>query len=445
MRSRSRRRPSAHRPADDRGAVLLLTIVLLLVGSLIVGGLASYSVSALKAMPTAKSRTNRVESVKSAVRMAMTLQRDGGPAACFATTTAYTINNIPVTVTCSSSDAYSSGNDRYGVITTANANSVNGLTGRVGSTFAKLINGKLLFNAGLLSGVTDIVPNNSQIEMSRYQSANTPLARYKTSAIAVAKGCDDPTIGASDQYPKTPATHTLSCTNEPWWNLAGDLNGTTRQYPLLPQLPSYQRDGSLATDRHAARSGTPAATRRRRVHPHAHRRPTTSRRASTTSSSPISISSGATVVMGEGKYRGCVFDTDAAYRPHRPEELTRSRARVRPILLGKGANDQRSNGGGQTHHQPAGVERIQPRFGGPGDPHQVSFGTVDDHGHPDPGRPGEVGSNGSLQPVSPRTRCLIGTGGQKSPSTRPRPSTTSSSTALADQPWLGTDSRRARR
>ena len=212
-------------PADEsvrrQGAVLLLTIVLLLVGSLIVGALASYSVSALRAMPTARSRTTRVESVKSALRMAMTLQRDFGPSGCFDDVTAYTVSNLPVTVTCASTASYATGNDRYGVITTANTNNVGSLTGRSGgSTFAKRIDGKLLLNAGMLSGATDVVPNNTTLEMSRYQSGATRRSPGTAPAAP-------PRPRAATTRPSRPVTSIrrprrptpLSCTNEPWWKL----------------------------------------------------------------------------------------------------------------------------------------------------------------------------------------------------------------------------------
>lgn len=329
MRSGSRRRAAR----DDQGAVLLLTIVMFVVGSLIVGGLASYAVSALRSLPTAKSRTTRVESVKSALRMAMSVQRDAGPSGCFDDLTSWTVNSLPVTVTCTSTESYSSGSDRYGLITTANASTEATLRGASSSSFVKLIDGKVALNAGLLSGtsVTNIAPN-STVEMSRFTSASTPLARYRTSAFSTAKGCDDPTIPASKQFSATPG-YTLTCTSEPWWNLAGDASAGVRQYPVLPAIPTYVRDGSMATinsckvwypGRYVG-GGTITLTG-------------TNYFASGLYyfEQPVSIASGATVVMGEGTYRGCVFDTDAAFAPTAPKnhEITGKGATV---LLAKGA------------------------------------------------------------------------------------------------------------
>ena len=57
---------------------------------------------------------------------------------------------------------------------------------------------------------------------------------------------------------------------------------------------------------------------------------------------PISIAAGATVVFGEGKYRGCVFDTDAALRPDGAPKGHEITGKGATILLGKGANDHAS-------------------------------------------------------------------------------------------------------
>lgn len=403
---RFRKRPTASARDDDRGAVLLLTIVLLLVGSLIVGALASYSVSTLRAMPTAKSRTTRVEAVKSAVRMAMTLQRDLGPSACYDDLTSYNVNGLPVTVTCASTEAYSTGNDRYGVVTTANANSSASFTGRSGgSTFKKTVDGKLLLNAGLISGVTDIVPNNSLVETSSYQSANTPLARYRSSAVAPTVNCNDAGFVASDQYPKTPASHTLACVTEPWWNRVGDLNGAVRQYPLLPQIPTYQRDGSLATvgsckvfypGRYTSNATTLTLTG-------------TNYFASGIYyfERPIAVAAGATVVVGEGKYRGCVFDTDAAYAPSAPKnhEITGKGA---TILLGKGATLTVASGGKLTINRR--VSSASSRGSEGQAIRTVSFGVTS----PAVEVPADEVklSNGTLQPAASH-EINVGTNGQK--------------------------------
>ncbi len=299
----------------DEGAVLLLTIVMFVVGSLIVGGLASYAVASLRALPTARSRTTRIEAVKSGLRLAMTMQRDLGPTACFDDVTSWTINELPVTVQCTSTEAYTTGNDRYGVITTANIDNVAGLQGASASTFSKLVDGKILLNAGLLSGLTaDLAPNNTTIEMSRYQSVNSPLARYRVDSTAAPQGCDNPVIASSDQFATVPG-HTMSCTNEPWWNLAGDLSGATRNYPVLPQIPTFSRDTFKATiagckvwypGRYVG-SGTLTLTGVNYFASGLYY-----------FEQPLSIAAGATVVMGEGKYRGCVFDTDAAFAPTAP-------------------------------------------------------------------------------------------------------------------------------
>lgn len=389
---------------DDEGAVLLVTIVMFVVGSLIVGGLASYAVASLRALPTARSRTTRVEAVKSGLRLAMTMQRDAGPTACFDDVVSWTINDLPVTVQCSSTQSYATGSDRYGVITTTNTNNEASLRGASSSTFNKPVDGKVLLNAGLLSGPTaNLAPNSTTVEMSRYQSANTPLARYRVNPTATPAGCDDPTIGSSKQFVVTPG-YTLTCTNEPWWNLAGDASAGVRQYPLLPQIPTYARDNYKATiagckvwypGRYTG-GGTITLTG-------------TNYFASGLYyfEQPVSISAGATVVMGEGKYRGCVFDTDAAFAPTAPKshEIT---GKGVTVLLGKAANITVAGGAKLTINRR--VSSASSRGSEGQAIRTVSFG-VNTTAIQIPADQVKL-SDGSLQAVAAH-EVLIGTGGQK--------------------------------
>jgi hypothetical protein len=309
-------------------------MVYILVGSLIVGGLATYSIATLRALPTARSRTTRVEAVKSAMRMAMTLQRDFGPSGCYTNIASYTVNDLPVTVSCGSTVFYATGADRYGVISTANTDNVAGLQGKTGgSAFKKQIYGKTYLNAGLLSGTTADVSLNSTAYTSRYQSANSPLNRYRTNAVAAVTNCDDATIAASDAFSPTPTTHTLECASDPWWSLAGDDNGSGRVYPLLPQIPTYERTGPLATI-----GGCNV------FYPGRYMTGGTLTLSGTNYFAsgvyyferPLVVAAGATVVFGEGKAAGCVFDTDAAFAASAPKahEITGKGA---TLLLGKAA------------------------------------------------------------------------------------------------------------
>ncbi len=315
--------------------MLLMTVILVLVGSLIVGGLSTFAVASLRALPTAKSRTTRIEAVKSATRMAMTLQRDLGPSGCFDDISSWTINGLPVTVSCATLDSYATGNDRYGVVTTAATNNVASLSGKTGgSTFLKALTGKLYLNAGLLNGTTaDLNPYNTSIETSSYTSVNSPAARYRVTSTATPAGCTDPQIVASDGFATSPGTHTLSCTADPWWTRAGDMVDGSREYPLLSQVPTYVRDGSLATinsckifypGRYVG-TGTLSLSGVNYFASGVYY-----------FEQPISIAAGATVVFGEGKYKGCVYDTDAAFAPSAPKshEIT---GKGGTILLGKAA------------------------------------------------------------------------------------------------------------
>ncbi|MEZ5217468.1 MAG: hypothetical protein R2715_13025 [Ilumatobacteraceae bacterium] len=212
------------------------------------------------------------------------------------------------------------------------------LTGRTGgSTFVKPIDGKILLNAGLLSGNNaDLNPNGSTVEMSRFTDGSTPLARYRSSSswFSSPTNCDDPTIAASNTLASSPASFALTCTDDAWWAVAGDDDGSgLRQYPMLPQLPSYTRSGPMATlagcniffpGRYEGGSTlTLTGTNYFASGIYYFER-------------PLVIDTNATVVFGEGKVAGCVFDSDAAFAPTAPKahEIT---GRGATLLLGKSA------------------------------------------------------------------------------------------------------------
>ncbi len=334
----AQRRVAPKRDRADDGTVLLLTLILLVVGSLIVGGLSTLAIASLRALPTAKSRTTRIEAVKSATRMAMSIQRSVGPSGCFAGITSWTIDDLPVTVTCSTLETHSTGNERYALITTATTDNVVAVSGRNGAGFVKPVEGRLLINGGLLSGSTaDIQPVNSVVEMSRYTSAASPLARYRASGASPATGCDDPAIAASDTYAQDQpdVSHTLSCIDDPWWTRAGDVLGGVREYPALAQIPTYVRDGSLATIGGSCKvfypgrytSGGPLVLSGRNYF------------ASGVYyfERPIQVAAGASVVFGDGRYPGCTDDPSAALAPTAPKshEIT---GRGATIILGGSAS-----------------------------------------------------------------------------------------------------------
>ena len=324
LEERARRvtRAGATGTGSDEGAALALALVLVLVGGVIVGALLSYATGVLRALPVTESRTARVEAVKSAVRMATTMQRAVGPSKCFAPTSNFTFNGIAVTVTCTTTQVYETGSGRLGLISTSNAASTANIEG-LGTGFAKEIDGGVFVNAGLLNGGTaDILVKNSNIAASTYESAVTPLLRYELGEVvglppgpnlgdcSAALAADGFGIGVT--FAGESVTHTTECVATPWWSSAGDLaSDGSRRYPALPQLPTFERPGSQSTigschlyypgrylgstplvlsgGNHYFASGIYYFER------------------------PLQITDGANVVLGEGRTPGCSFDADAAF------------------------------------------------------------------------------------------------------------------------------------
>ncbi|HEY5876488.1 MAG TPA: hypothetical protein VIT64_14375, partial [Ilumatobacteraceae bacterium] len=226
---------------SDEGAALAMALVLVLVGGMIVGALLSYATGVLRALPVVESRTARVEAVKSAIRMATTMQRVVGPNKCFAPTSTYTFNGIAVTVTCTTTQLYETGSGRLGLISTSNAALTSNIEG-LGAGFAKEVDGDVFINAGLLSGRTaDVLVKNSNIALTTYQSTVTPLLRYGLGAIvglpvgslgecSAALATDRFGVGVT--FAGASVTHTTECVTTPWWQAAGDFDSEgTRRYP----------------------------------------------------------------------------------------------------------------------------------------------------------------------------------------------------------------------
>ena len=239
---------------NDDGSALILVLVLMVVGSLIVTGLLRYTQAILDTRPALHEQNTAAEAVKSVTRMAITLQRDAGPAACFTSSTVYSINGIGVNASCTTLSSYTTGRGRIGVVSTV----TNGTTSNIstpawaGST-AQAVNGGTLVD-----------------------SATTA-----------------------------------------WRTRVGDsTDGVTWSYPKLPQIPSFERPGSQSSigscqiyypGRYL---GTTPLTLNGGSHYFASGVYYFER--------PLVITGGAQVVFGEGVHAGCAVDAQAAYATAAP-------------------------------------------------------------------------------------------------------------------------------
>ena len=110
------------RGQHDAGSVLPLVLVLTVVGSITVLALLSFAVTLFKVQPKLAQRDDAYLSARSAMELAIVLQRDAGPASCFTDVqpSTFTINGFSASVSCSpAGDYYGSARNQLGLITTS--------------------------------------------------------------------------------------------------------------------------------------------------------------------------------------------------------------------------------------------------------------------------------------------------------------------------------------
>jgi len=277
----------------DHGSALLLVLILMVVGSVIAIGLLTFTRVLLDTRPALHEQNSAAEAVKSGTRMAITLQRDFGPSACFAASANWSLNGYNVNSTCTTVTSYTSGANRYGTITTLNSGTTTNIsTPSWAGAITTALSGNILINAG---------------------TATAPL---------------------SSNFTNDGSTSWTSIGKQ-WWQLAGDNpTGTAWNYPQLPQIPSFERPGSQASIGTCSLYfpgrylGTTPLTLTGGTHYFASGIYYFER--------PLIITGGAQVVFGEGSYSGCAVDAQAAYASTAPKshEITGKGA---TLLLGSAA------------------------------------------------------------------------------------------------------------
>jgi hypothetical protein len=348
-----RPRPQSRRRADQ-GSVLTITLILVIVGGMVIGGLLTFTAGVIRARPPLEERTRGTESAKSAMRLAIMLQVSKGPNGCIAPgtdfdgATTFDMNGFQGTVTCTPLAYYDTGRNRYGIITTQMNPTQPGLAGFNGSTsgsaYLKEVDGDVFIAGGeLITQTSDILiagTSSNPFNLDYSNSVATapgvtpavapPTARYRLGGGA-SIDCDTAVAANTDGYPSLPSqtggssdpflhVHTPCSAGPPvaWWERAGDDynaedNIGTWQYPRLPQLPSFDRDGKFvdltATCRmyYPGRYDDALTLSSARDHFFAsgiyYFRNT------------LTVQAGAKVVFGEGRQGGCAVDSDLALNP----------------------------------------------------------------------------------------------------------------------------------
>ncbi len=106
----------------DRGSVLPMVLVLTVVGSLIVVALLNFAVVLFRTQPKLAERDDAFMNARSAMEMAIVLQRAEGPDDCFTATqsSTFSINGSDAAVSCSAiGNYYGTARNQLGVITTS--------------------------------------------------------------------------------------------------------------------------------------------------------------------------------------------------------------------------------------------------------------------------------------------------------------------------------------
>jgi hypothetical protein len=320
--------PTTPRPRDE-GSVLPMILALMVVGSLGVLALLTFATTLFTNRPPIEVRDRTFWTAKSAMSMAMTLQREHGPDGCYQSTDTFAMNGFTANVTCTPTGNYfGTGRGRFAVITTSNDPTVVPLAGRGSPAAVKPVTGNVMVNGGGFGPLTADLGISTgfagvaaTVATSNASSVATPVARYFDPSIvapdpAVPTDCSNPVVEASMAFPNPGTDWSTICQAQPWWDFAGNLNTLgTYDYPELPPLPAYLRPSvaqatigscnvyfpgryaaplTLSAGRHFFPSGVYYFE------------------------DVLTVSPGAELVAGEGRWGGCTFDAEAAFAPTAP-------------------------------------------------------------------------------------------------------------------------------
>jgi hypothetical protein len=347
----TRRRDRAADTAD-RGAVLPMAIVMVVVMSIIVVGLLNFTSTVLRARPPLEERNAGVVTASSAMRLGVMLQIANGPGGCIEQADfpaeSWEFNEFDTEFSCEVLNYADTGRSRFAVVTTQTtpaSGAIVGATSPSPSNFLKEIDGNVFINGGeLVTRTQDLAiagTNSNPLTVSYSNSVAAPLGltgtapspqRYSFSGAAPVD-CDVAAAGPDGIAYDVPSqiwtggdnlVHLhAACSGGPsvsWWDRAGDdlnpLDGVDSWvYPVLPQVPTWSRNGSYV-------DLSPTC---RLLYPGRYTDPvvldgTGGRRFFLASglyyfTAPLTITNGAQVVAGEGRISGCGLDADLALHP----------------------------------------------------------------------------------------------------------------------------------
>ena len=206
--------PGTTRPRDE-GSVLPMILALMVVGSLAVVALLTFATTLFANRPPIEVRDRTFWTAKSAMSMAMTLQREHGPDGCYQSTDSFAMNGFVANLTCTPTGNYfGTGRGRYALITTTNNNSAGSFIGRGPGADVKPVTGNVFVNAGGFGNpTTDLgvsatgVGVVANVSLSNYQSTRRPWrgtvdpTPVVPPAVAAPADCTNPAIAPSVGFP----------------------------------------------------------------------------------------------------------------------------------------------------------------------------------------------------------------------------------------------------
>jgi hypothetical protein len=330
-------RQGSERRRRDDGSVLTMVLALMVVGSLAVFALLNLATVLFMNRPPIEVRDRTFWSAKSAVSMAMVMQASHGPNGCYDPYRTETLNGFTATVSCTAQPAFTSGRDRYAIVTTSNVPSARPLRGQGPGAIIKPISGNVFLNAGLIDDTSRDLSVTGGVTLSSYTSPQTPVARYLDyttpvpPAAPVAAPCIAPAITSpADATAPTSQTAIMLAGSVPpvceidptksWMSYVGDseVAGGARSYPALPPLPPYTRP---SVNQASLSSGSCKL-----YFPGQYLAPLTLGPGDHYFASGIyyftglvTLQPGARVVGGEGKFSGCAVDAEAVFATDAPK------------------------------------------------------------------------------------------------------------------------------
>ncbi|MEL6890151.1 MAG: hypothetical protein AAFP84_01035, partial [Actinomycetota bacterium] len=347
--------PNTDRSRRDRGSVLTMTLAMMVFGSLVLTALLTFAVTLFRNRPPLDERNAAVETARSAMRVAITLQRDHGPDWCFADSYELALNGFDVDIECNTDNSpgiqvdgtldssqgnyFGTGRNRYSIITTTAGDAgIVPLRGDASSPWPKTIDGAVWVAGGDYADQLDDLQLNGKVVLSNNADNGVAANRYWDADASVWRDCTDPDLEASLDFGAGATPWTVECTSDAWYDRAGDSSdgGVTYEYPKVPPIPTYQRP---------VVAGATIGSNCRVYYPGRYvgslnlDGPYDYYFASGVYyfEGPVTIGEGATVVAGEGRHSGCAVDAEAAFDDEAPlnHEITGKGA---TFLLGDNAN-----------------------------------------------------------------------------------------------------------